>query len=153
MLNVAKLTSTFQRRLSSWIIGLMARSPAVSLASLLASSQSTASSSYRSFTENLSSKTDWTLKSWEAIKGPYLWKRGPVPPKPEGHTGEVVQDYYRGHVKAIELSRNIGAVPGDSIEDTEKGNTKDAPDPIIGSASPEHSDSAKPVSQRTPSLT
>lgn len=78
------------------------------------------------------------MKSWEVIKGPYLWKRGPVPPKPEG---EAVQDYYRGHVKAIELSRNVDAAPTGSIEDTEKGITKDAPDPIIESASSEPSSS------------
>lgn len=40
---------------------------------------------------------DWTLKSWEIIKGPLLWRRGPVPPIPEGHAGSVIQDYYRGH--------------------------------------------------------
>ncbi|KIV92870.1 hypothetical protein PV10_04134 [Exophiala mesophila] len=40
---------------------------------------------------------DWTLKSWEVIKGPLLWRRGPVPPIPEGHAGAVIQDYYRGH--------------------------------------------------------
>lgn len=40
---------------------------------------------------------DWTLKTWEIIKGPLLWRRGPVPEVPEGHVGSVIQDYYRGH--------------------------------------------------------
>ena len=40
---------------------------------------------------------DWTLKSWEVIKGPMLWRRGEVPPIPEGAERQVVQDYYRGH--------------------------------------------------------
>ena len=39
---------------------------------------------------------DWTLKSWEVFHGPLLWRRGPVPPRPEGFTKDVVQDYYRG---------------------------------------------------------
>jgi solute carrier family 20 (sodium-dependent phosphate transporter) len=43
---------------------------------------------------------DWTLKNWEIIKGPLLWKRGPVPEMPEGAEQYVVQDYYRGHVTA-----------------------------------------------------
>lgn len=40
---------------------------------------------------------DWTIKTWEVIKGPMLWFRGEVPPMPEGMEKPVVQDYYRGH--------------------------------------------------------
>jgi solute carrier family 20 (sodium-dependent phosphate transporter) len=61
---------------------------------------------------------DWTLKSWEVIKGPLLWKRGPVPPRPEGQSVQVVQDYYRGHLTKEELSRNIDAIPP-VVEDVE----------------------------------
>jgi sodium-dependent phosphate transporter len=82
---------------------------------------------------------DWTLKSWEVIKGPFLWKRGPVPPKPEGHTAEVVQDYYRGHVKALDLSRNIDTALAESIEGMEKGRTESALDASVDSASSDHS--------------
>lgn len=28
---------------------------------------------------------DWTLKSWEIVKGPFLWRRGQVPPMPSGY--------------------------------------------------------------------
>lgn len=41
---------------------------------------------------------DWTLKSWEVIKGPLLWRRGEVPPMPADYKGAIIQDYYRGHV-------------------------------------------------------
>lgn len=54
---------------------------------------------------------DWTLKSWEVIKGPLLWKRGPVPERPQGAEVQVVQDYYRGHATKADLSRNIDAIP------------------------------------------
>lgn len=39
---------------------------------------------------------DWTLKPWEAIYGPLLLRRGPVPERPEGVA--EIQDYYRGHM-------------------------------------------------------
>jgi solute carrier family 20 (sodium-dependent phosphate transporter) len=61
---------------------------------------------------------DWTLKGWEVIKGPLLWKRGPVPPHPDGEV-KVVQDYYRGHATKEELSRKIDDVPPSS-DDPEK---------------------------------
>lgn len=89
---------------------------------------------------------DWTLKSWEVLKGPLLWKKGPVPPKPEGHTGQVVQDYYRGHVKAVDLSRNIDAVPAEPIKDAEMGNPKPAPEACINSSSSGDSHPAAPSS-------
>jgi solute carrier family 20 (sodium-dependent phosphate transporter) len=96
---------------------------------------------------------DWTLKSWEVIKGPFLWKRGPVPPKPEGDTAEVVQDYYRGHPKAANLSRNIDTVPEESIGDTEKGSQSDVHGTAIDSTSFEQSKEPVPAdSNAKPSL-
>lgn len=50
---------------------------------------------------------DWQLKTWEVIYGPLLWKRGPVPPRPEGTA--VVQDYYRGHKTKADLTTTRGA--------------------------------------------
>jgi solute carrier family 20 (sodium-dependent phosphate transporter) len=73
---------------------------------------------------------DWTLKSWEVIKGPLLWRLGPVPPRPEGQSVQVVQDYYRGHATKEELSRNIDTVPP-TADDAEKQEKL----PRIGSAS------------------
>ncbi|KAL5512357.1 hypothetical protein ACEPAG_3349 [Sanghuangporus baumii] len=71
-------------------------------------------------------KEDWTLKDWEVIKGPLLWKRGLVPPVPEGHAEQIVQDYYRGHGGSLHLdpvlSPNLPASPesGSDIESNEK---------------------------------
>ncbi|KAL5500859.1 PHO89 [Sanghuangporus vaninii] len=71
-------------------------------------------------------KEDWMLKDWEVIKGPLLWKRGPVPPVPEGHARQIVQDYYRGHGGNPNLdpvlAPNLPAVPesGSDIESNEK---------------------------------
>ncbi|EFR01315.1 phosphate-repressible phosphate permease [Nannizzia gypsea CBS 118893] len=50
---------------------------------------------------------DWQLRTWEIIYGPLLWKRGPVPPRPEG--AAVVKDYYSGHKTKEELSTARGA--------------------------------------------
>ncbi|KAF3893678.1 Phosphate transporter [Trichophyton interdigitale] len=55
---------------------------------------------------------DWQLKTWEIIYGPLLWRRGPVPPRPEGTA--VVQDYYRGHKTKADLNTARGAA--DDIE-------------------------------------
>ncbi|EGD93101.1 phosphate-repressible phosphate permease [Trichophyton tonsurans CBS 112818] len=55
---------------------------------------------------------DWQLKTWEIIYGPLLWRRGPVPPRPEGTA--VVQDYYRGHKTKADLTTTRGAA--DDIE-------------------------------------
>ena len=66
---------------------------------------------------------DWTLKSWEVIKGPFLWRRGEVPPPPEGQK-EVVQDYYRGHKSAVQLGpgvvNNVPAPAESQLLDPEK---------------------------------
>lgn len=46
---------------------------------------------------------DWTLKWWEWVYGPLLYRRGPVPPIPDGFRVELVQDYYRGHATLADL--------------------------------------------------
>ena len=43
-------------------------------------------------------KEDWTIRFYHVFWGPALLFRGPVPPKPEGHDGSVVQDFYRGKI-------------------------------------------------------
>ncbi|KAF1956564.1 phosphate transporter [Byssothecium circinans] len=59
---------------------------------------------------------DWTLKNWEVIKGPLLWKRGPVPEVPEGVKAEIVQDYYRGHANPHTNPILANAIPADPNE-------------------------------------
>ncbi|PVI06948.1 phosphate transporter [Periconia macrospinosa] len=78
---------------------------------------------------------DWTLKNWEVIKGPLLWKRGPVPEVPEGVKTQVVQDYYRGHGNPHTnpiLANAIPANPDDAQADLEKTGGVAAP---VGSES------------------
>lgn len=83
---------------------------------------------------------DWTLEGREVIKGPLLWKRGPVSPVPEGHEQKIIQDYYRGHVtsntdpvvaneiatgpgdRRSSLKLESGSMPADKLE---SGNTSD----------------------------
>ncbi|KAK5096856.1 Na+/Pi symporter [Lithohypha guttulata] len=59
---------------------------------------------------------DWTLKTWEVIKGPLLWRRGAVPPMPEGQQRQIIQDYYRGHVTSNTnpvVANQIAVQPGE----------------------------------------
>jgi len=41
-------------------------------------------------------KEDWQLRFWHIYQGPFLLRRGPVPPSPSDHKGRV-RDYYEGH--------------------------------------------------------
>ena len=69
---------------------------------------------------------DWTLKNWEVLKGPMLWRRGPVPEVPEGVRQQVVQDYYRGHVNPHTnpiLANEIPADPATQNADMEKNHS------------------------------
>ncbi|KAF5099132.1 hypothetical protein D0Z03_001080 [Geotrichum reessii] len=54
---------------------------------------------------------DWTLKSYDIIYGPFLFRRGEVPPLPEGVTHTVVTDYYQGNrnQEEIEAAATSGA--------------------------------------------
>ncbi|KAJ9614379.1 Na+/Pi symporter [Cladophialophora chaetospira] len=82
---------------------------------------------------------DWTLKSWEVIKGPLLWRRGEVPPQPEGEQKEIIQDYYRGHSSGAELQpalANNVPLQTDTAGDVEKRTSvMNDPDAAISSTS------------------
>ena len=47
-------------------------------------------------------KEDWQLKTWHIIYGPFLLRRGEVPPAPENFQG-VVRNFYEGHLTQEEL--------------------------------------------------
>jgi len=90
---------------------------------------------------------DWTLKNWEIIKGPLLWKRGPVPEVPEGVQRQVVQDYYRGHANPHTnpiLASAIPTVPQNQQADTEKHHGTAGTAGSSDSASSSRSDDAAP---------
>lgn len=61
---------------------------------------------------------DWTIKTWEIVKGPMLWFRGEVPPMPEGMEKRIVQDYYRGHTTRGVNPAAAGNAPA-SLEHTD----------------------------------
>ncbi|KAI9843685.1 MAG: hypothetical protein M1837_006152 [Sclerophora amabilis] len=67
---------------------------------------------------------DWTLKPWHVLWGPLLWRRGEVPPAPEGQAVFAVQDYYRNHKtkEEVELANAADAIPpvADDVEKQEK---------------------------------
>jgi solute carrier family 20 (sodium-dependent phosphate transporter) len=88
---------------------------------------------------------DWTLKGWEVIKGPLLWKRGPVPPRPEGEKIEVVQDYYRGHPTQADLSRDIDAVPPTSTDAEKNGKVPHIESTVLSSSSSSSDIAAHPT--------
>lgn len=51
---------------------------------------------------------DWQLKPWHLLQGPLLFRRGEVPPRPDGV--KTVQNYYRGHktMEEIQAERAAG---------------------------------------------
>jgi sodium-dependent phosphate transporter len=62
-------------------------------------------------------KEDWQLRWYHFFLGPILYRRGPVPPPPDGHPAQVVQNYYRGHKTREELeAEGIDRTVIDDIE-------------------------------------
>ncbi|KJZ73123.1 Phosphate-repressible phosphate permease [Hirsutella minnesotensis 3608] len=47
-------------------------------------------------------KEDWQLRSWHILQGPFLLRRGPVPPPPADFQG-IVRNFYEGHLTREEL--------------------------------------------------
>ncbi|KAK0745752.1 phosphate-repressible phosphate permease [Schizothecium vesticola] len=45
---------------------------------------------------------DWQLNYFHVIQGPFLFRRGEVPPPPENHVG--IMNYYEGHLTPEELA-------------------------------------------------
>jgi sodium-dependent phosphate transporter len=94
-------------------------------------------------------KEDWTLKTWEVIKGPFLLRRAAPPPMPEGH--HLVPDYYRGHRTLAEIEEHGVAVVAhrsdeesdrDAIHPSEKGVSSP---PLASTTSKESSSTDVPV--------
>jgi len=46
---------------------------------------------------------DWTIRWYHIFVGPFLLRRGPVSPVPEGVKVQIVQDFYRGHVTKTDI--------------------------------------------------
>lgn len=61
-------------------------------------------------------REDWTVKTWEIIKGPLLLKRPSPGPMPAGH--RLVPDYYEGHHTREELDAQDREVETRSDEES-----------------------------------
>ncbi|QPC76095.1 hypothetical protein HYE68_006847 [Fusarium pseudograminearum] len=68
-------------------------------------------------------KEDWQLKSYHILQGPFLLRRGPVPPTPDNFQG-VVRNFYEGHLTREELDERSAARAAALGEDLETGNGK-----------------------------
>jgi sodium-dependent phosphate transporter len=66
---------------------------------------------------------DWTIRWYHLFLGPALLYRGPVPPRPEGFTSDVVIDFYEGRITRDDIRRAsmASAVPVDPDMETAKG--------------------------------
>ncbi|PHH86107.1 hypothetical protein CDD83_10704 [Cordyceps sp. RAO-2017] len=59
---------------------------------------------------------DWQLRAWHVLQGPWLLRRGPVPPPPADFGG-VVRNFYEGHLTRDELdARRARFAAADDVE-------------------------------------
>ncbi|KAK2595079.1 Na+/Pi symporter [Conoideocrella luteorostrata] len=70
-------------------------------------------------------KEDWQLKAWHIFQGPFLLRRGEVPPPPENFTG-VVRNFYEGHLTREELDSRRARANIHTTEDIEGQHEKTA---------------------------
>lgn len=65
---------------------------------------------------------DWTLKPWDILYGPLLFRRGPVPPAPEGSNHQIVIDYYAGRRTREEyenvVDTGVSGVNGEYVDNS-----------------------------------
>lgn len=79
---------------------------------------------------------DWQLKPWHLLQGPLLFRRGEVPPRPEGV--KTVQNYYRGHktMDEIQAERAAGNDEESANKTTGDGASEEPkPEPHVSSSS------------------
>ncbi|RSL84331.1 Phosphate-repressible phosphate permease pho-4 [Fusarium floridanum] len=68
-------------------------------------------------------KEDWQLKAYHIFLGPFLLRRGPVPPAPENFQG-VVRNFYEGHLTREELEARRAQRASEVNEDLEANHEK-----------------------------
>lgn len=66
-------------------------------------------------------REDWQLRAWHIFQGPFLLRRGPVPPPPADFQG-IVRNFYEGHLTREELdARRARCGAADDIESRGQG--------------------------------
>ncbi|KAM4060696.1 phosphate transporter family protein [Hirsutella rhossiliensis] len=66
-------------------------------------------------------KEDWQLRAWHIFQGPFLLRRGPVPPPPADFQG-IVRNFYEGHLTRDELdARRARYAAADDLEGQGQG--------------------------------
>lgn len=73
---------------------------------------------------------DWTLRVWHIAYGPFLFKRGEVPPVPEGSKHQIVTDYYKGNRTREEfeaaIDSNLAGIDANAFpNDSQHSNSDD----------------------------
>ncbi|ODA78063.1 hypothetical protein RJ55_06666 [Drechmeria coniospora] len=78
-------------------------------------------------------KEDWQLRAWHVVQGPFLLRRGPVPPPPADFTG-VVRNFYEGHLTREELDARRACGAAVTAGDVESQHVSKEADDIVASA-------------------
>ncbi|KAH6977174.1 phosphate transporter [Ilyonectria sp. MPI-CAGE-AT-0026] len=72
-------------------------------------------------------KEDWQIKWYHILQGPFLLRRGPVPPPPANFQG-IVRDFYEGHLTREELDARQAQRAATVTEDIEGQHEKNVSD-------------------------
>jgi sodium-dependent phosphate transporter len=80
-------------------------------------------------------KEDWTIRFYHVFWGPALLYRGPVPPPPENHKVEIVQDFYRGKITQTDI-QNQAALDTNVEAQVKNGKETSSTDSPIDEATP-----------------
>ncbi|KAK4184965.1 phosphate-repressible phosphate permease pho-4 [Podospora australis] len=86
-------------------------------------------------------KEDWQLRWYHIYQGPFLLRRGDVPPPPGSYTGPV-QDYYQGHASSHSSSRT-------DLESRDSSNTTELEKELGGTATPNRSSQQRPQERKS----
>lgn len=88
-------------------------------------------------------KEDWQLRAWHIFQGPFLLRRGEVPPPPADFKG-VVRNFYEGHLTREELDARRAQHAATITEDIEGQHEKKAAEPETSAQAVEPAENTAP---------